>query len=178
MLLKRTLRRHPEVVEVEDEPSLGFEEYIASNVSTNHAQLQNLVECFKTLYRYDFKRCLMVVNSEVAVHQSESNQMMITEAIRAIGFRAVVVDAMLSGKGREFAKFKAVFDSDDPTPIAMCCFTMSTQLLTGTNLDRVDSFLTVGNIPQKTITQSFGRIFRPLPTRDNTKPIPMMRIYS
>ncbi|RPF82128.1 MAG: hypothetical protein CBC65_000875 [Rhodothermaceae bacterium TMED105] len=151
---------------------------IKSNIRTTNTQLQNLVNTFECLYRHDKKRVLMVVNSDASVHQSDDAQFAVTSALQSHGFRAVVVDKMLSGKGEAFARFKTLFDSDDPCPIVLCCFKMTSQLLTGTNLDRVDACVTVGSIPDKMLIQSLGRVFRPLASRDNTQLFPMIRIYS
>lgn len=167
----------PLAAEEEDVPPNMYEDIKASTITTN-TQLQNLANTFECLYRHDKKRVLMVVNSDGSVHQSEYSQDAVTSALRSTGFRAVVVDKMLNGKGTDFARFKTVFDSDDPCPIVLCCFTMASQLLIGTNLDRVDACVTVGSIPDKMLIQSLGRVFRPLASRDNTQWFPMIRIYS
>ena len=62
-----------------------------------------------------------------------------------------------------------------PMSIALCCF-LTSQLLTGTNLDRVDACVTVGSIPDKMLIQSLGQVFRPC--IQDTQLFPMIRIYS
>ena len=121
----------------------------------------------------------MIVHSEFGIHHDITTQEVVTSYIKKCGFRAVIVDHMFKGKGSDFTRLKVKFDDiDDPTPMAMCCFSMTTQLLTGTNLDRADAFVTIGSIPETVLTQSLGRIFRPLESRDNTQAFPMIRIYS
>lgn len=151
---------------------------VRGTTNRRSSQLENLVQTFEALYRHNKTRVMMVVNTNVAMRHVQEAEGEVLQAIRNTGFRAVVVDNMLQGKGRNFGVFKATFDSDDPTPMAMCCFTMNSKLLTGTNLDRVQAFVTVGSIPDAVLTQALGRIFRPLASRNNTVPFPMVRIYS
>ena len=170
-----------DIVDDNNQPPFEDDDFcveVRGNTNRRSSQLENLVKTFETLHRHNKTRVLMVVNSDATMRRMREAEGATLDAIRNTGFRAVVVDNMLEGKGRDFGGFKSHFDSDDPTPMAMCCFTMNSKLLTGTNLDRVQAFVTVGSIPDKVLTQALGRIFRPLASRDNTVPFPMVRIYS
>lgn len=151
---------------------------ILSSVAESSTQLTNLVTVFEKMYNYGLKRILLVVNCDTNIHDREEAKYEVLNALSEKGFSPTVVDNLLSGKGSAFTSYKSVFDSDDPRTMVMTSFTMDQKLLTGTNLDRVDAFVTVGTIPRATLTQAVGRIFRPLAARDNTKPFPFVRIFS
>ena len=62
--------------------------------------------------------------------------------------------------------------------MALLSYQGSHRFLTGTDLTYADSIVTVGNIARATLTQALGRLFRPRASRDNARPIVMVRVYS
>lgn len=142
------------------------------------SQLENLLSSLSCLMLHQVNRILVVSEGGVCTQTRDAANERIKREIEGIGIEAMCVDNTFSGKGTAFANMKRRFDSQDPAAVAMCCFDMKDELLVGTNLDRVQALVTIGSIPTKTLTQAMGRIFRPLASRDNSKRIPLLRIYS
>lgn len=94
------------------------------------------------------------------------------------GFDIVRVDELLGGKGSQFAKVKAQFDSPNPAPMALLSFGMNEKFLAGTDLGNAKAFITVGNISESILIQTLGRVFRPVVGRDATQPVHMYTIHT
>ncbi len=152
---------------------------IRDAVRPHMKQMYNVTVAVHCLMHHGHRRLLIVC--EVPMHIVPGLQMVgfSTSALtQATGCRIHQVDdRTLTGNGTRFAALKAAFDDvDDAAPMALATFGL--KLLVGANLDVVDAVVAVGRIPDRVLTQALGRVFRPRATRDNSRPIPMVRVYS
>ena len=150
-------------------------EMCARLTSTPGSQYDKFVRVLRGLGEAGFKRTLIIVER----HRFD-REINMTNLQEETGFQMPPkpVNALLTGKGREFAKIKADFDSPDPRKKALLSHGVDDKFLVGTNLDHVDSLVVVGEVERRILEQTLGRVFRPRVTRDNTKPIEMVCIRS
>jgi hypothetical protein len=163
-------------------PVLGEEartlaEALAQGLCATHDQFTNLRTAMHALVRFGFRRTLLLLSTSHGA-MLQHVEPMLARISTVVGFGVLRVDARLTGKGTAFARAMEAFESPDPAPLAMVCLGMQTTLLTGTDLTHADSLVTVGSIPNHVLTQALGRTFRPRASRDNRKPIAMVKICS
>ena len=144
------------------------------------SEADNLTLALFSLVRTSHRRFLLFVARSYHAHQSTTVHLTRLRRILAhTGVAMERVDDALGGKGTKFCAIKKRFDDvSDPAPMAMVCVGHATQFLIGTDLTHADAFVTVGAIPDKTLTQALGRVFRPRVGRDNSKPITMVRVFT
>ena len=164
------------------EPSILIRESVAQSIAqyTTEAmpQLHNLTASLKVMREWGYRRILII--SEMPTYYMSDDDVMYRHmgAISSeVGIRLLRVDAHLTGKGTEFTRIKHEFDTS-VSPIALVCSGLKTQFLVGTDLAHADSIVTVGHIPDSILTQSLGRIFRPLASRNNTHPVLMVKVFT
>ena len=142
-----------------------------------HTQITNLTRSLHHLRAQFFTRTLIVVERPwTAGDISRYIDLPVMQS--RTGYEITRVDHVLTGKGTVFSRIKARFDTPDPAPQALLCFGINEQFLVGTDLAYADSLVTVGTIHDNILTQALGRIFRPRRERDNSRPVPMIKIYT
>lgn len=167
----------PTVVPDTLEEGATFAESLSRHVDESNTQLVNLVSTLKIMTHFAYRRILLI--AEMPIHYTNGDYFIerhMGHIASQTGIRLIRVDHRLSGKGTEFARIKKLFDSDDPVPMALVCSGHKTGFLVGTDLAHADSIVTVGHIPDSILTQSLGRVFRPRASRDNTKPVVMVKV--
>ena len=148
-------------------------ETINSNVNFARTQLFNFANVLRCTRAFGYRRFLVVVEADSSLTSVNTFDFARIASITGVDIQVPNV----SGQGTRFRQLKARFDSDDASSIALVSF-MNSSLLVGTNLDYVDCVIAVGNIPEHLFTQAIGRVFRPRATRDNSRPVFMVRIFS
>lgn len=146
--------------------------------TVRHTQLDNLVHCLHHLRNEGYRRLVIMVERPDGVTTELSFVIDVRAIERTTHIRLVLVNSILNGKGSRFAPVKRDFDSSDPQPMALVCYGQSSRFLVGTDLATTDALIVVGDLDDSILTQTLGRTFRPSPTRDNTRHVPMYRIYS
>lgn len=94
------------------------------------------------------------------------------------GIEITRVDDLIRGKGTQFAKVKAEFDSPNPQPMCLMCYGIDERFLVGTDLAHADCLITVGSISDGILTQTLGRVLRPRRERDNHTLLNLYKIYT
>ena len=150
--------------------------YLGRHTSNDHTQITNFVYAMHGLVRAEKRRFLIVAERNRNYHFTNDDVLEehISRVSACTGIRMVNVDRLLTGKGSRFAPLKRLFDSDDPAPLGLVC--SDARMLVGTNLDKVDALVAIGELPQRWLVQALGRVFRPLASRDNSQPMEMVRI--
>ena len=153
---------------------------ISTNTNRNNIQMKNMINSINTLKTHTYKRIIIMINFGYSAHLSIST---ITSYMkRKTGIQDIVyAEYLTGGAGTKFARVKERFDDleKNPEPMILICNNHdSSAVLVGTNFDKADSVIVVGNIAERIGTQLMGRIFRPNLQRDNTKHIPFVKIYS
>lgn len=143
--------------------------------NTNDLQLRNMVNTLHAMRAHGYRRLILVVerphgayNFDVALQRDRVS--IVT------GYHVVFADSLLHGQGRKFVDVKRRFDDLTQPPMALMTFGCESSLLVGTNLDRTDAIVVLGEVPDHTLTQTLGRVFRPMVSRDNTRPIKLVRV--
>lgn len=150
-------------------------EDVAAHTSPQASQLHNTVMALHVLYRHGYNRPLILVES---LYHGRGQELDLHRLSQCSGYRIERVDDILGGKGTAFAKIKAEFDDASRPPMAMICFGMDARFLVGTDLGHADAVLSVGNIDAKVLTQSLGRVFRPVLGRADRRPVQMIKVYT
>tara|TARA_Y100000746_G_C15460623_1_gene431303 strand:- start:1123 stop:2670 length:1548 start_codon:yes stop_codon:yes gene_type:complete len=151
---------------------------INTSTSVNNLQMKNVVLAIKSLVAHSHKRMIVMIN--FGYHSGRIIDDTTSFLSRATGITMEYADDLIGGKGTKFAKLKARFDDmTNNEPMALICNNVSTSgVLVGVNFDKVDAAVVVGNIDETIFTQLLGRIFRPNYLRDNSKWIPLVKVYS
>ena len=168
-----------------DQPEINsdshtFESAIISVTNPQKSQVENLLASLRCLKLYGYNRLLLVANHGSTVRDSDSRSTSdLIDKITDLGICALDVDPLLSGKGRGFTAIKKRFDNISDTSVhAFCTFSMESPLCTGTNLDNVNAMVVVGGVPDYVLVQLLGRVLRPNVNRDNSRTIPIVKIFS
>ena len=141
-------------------------------------QSYNLTQILHYLKATNHRRVVVVVERYGYVADLSSTIDVSTLSSRT-GTDIVRVDTMLGqGTGAAFAAVKRRFDGPDPVSMALLCYGIEDGFLVGTDLNTADAIVVVGEIESRILTQAIGRVMRPNPTRDNSRPIDMFLIYS
>ena len=151
---------------------------LAQTASPAQAQMVNLSHALLALRAHGYRRTLVVVECDTHVLGYAVEYLHIEDLCKATGWDIVLVDNLINGKGSGFEAVKRRFDTPNPAPMALLSYSRSDRFLTGTDLTYADSIVTVGDIAIETLTQALGRLFRPRASRDNTRSIAMVRVYS
>lgn len=156
-----------------------FTSNLNSVVAPNKKQVTNLALSLHTLVKHGHKRFLILVEKNSYNYGDFNNYLNLQDLASSTGINLVRVDMLLRGKGKEFAMVKRSFDTEsNDTPMGLVSYGMDPALLVGTNFDFVDTIITLGNIHSNILTQAINRVFRPRATRDNSKPMIMVKIFS
>lgn len=147
-------------------------------------QITNLVACMHLLAAAGVRRLFLVVDALRSRNDESLSRLLCLDAIGSTtGFEMLASCDMnlSSGKGKAFASAKAKYDArhrreDRPMCLVVSASYVST--LSAANLDLVDALVTVGNVPDSALTRSLGRVFRPRPSRDNSKPFDVIKIHA
>lgn len=142
------------------------------------SQKANLSLTLHCLAAYGYRRTVVVIECHGYYHRAAGTTLDYAELGQRTGYAVTPVYNLMGGKGTLFKPVKDKFDSSDPMPMAIVCKSTTEKFLIGTDITSVDSLVTVGDIPQKTLTQIIGRLFRPNSLRDNTKPILATRVIT
>lgn len=153
-------------------------ETLAANVAPTNEQIVNLAASLRALVAHGRRRLLVVVEKvRVGAHELPMSLDAVGLAERT-GVDVVCVDGLLTGTGRGFAAIKRRFDDDDSgAPMALLSYS-NPVLLHGTNLDAADGMIVVGNLSDELVTQGLHRLYRPRSSRDNSRPVPLVKIFS
>jgi len=137
-----------------------------------------VVNLTRTLHHVRALGCMriVVIVERLAYHRELTLD--IPALARCTDIAITRVDNVIRGKGTQFAKIKAEFDSPDPSPMALMSYGIDERFLVGTDLAHTDCLVTVGTIHTSILTQALGRVLRPRRERDNTQPIRMFKIYT
>jgi hypothetical protein len=191
-LLRSDVAIVPEVVDLAEQKNVDTAMYplcptfttgifsvdLQSVVSYHKRQATNLTLALHALVHHKFKRLLILIERDSYNERDLSESLDIEQIATVTGIGVQRIDTKLRGKGTEFAKIKKTFDEPNATPMGLLSFGMDPALLIGTNFDQVDAMVTVGSIDTNILTQAINRIFRPRETRDNSRPMIMVKIYS
>ena len=132
-------------------------------LTLHHAKREGCRRILVVVQRWGFQRGLEYMN--------------LTQMSARSGVELTCVDGMFGRDHSEFTAVKRIFDSDSANPIGLIS-SGSSHFLVGTDFCKADCIVVVGSVENELITQALGRVFRPNPRRDNTKPFPLFRIYS
>lgn len=138
-------------------------------------QLRNVAGALIALFAVGARRALVTVQANAACAMFLGH--VVTELATMSHWNVTHVDPLLNGKGTEFAKWKrCFFDTLDSTPRVLLTVGMNEKVLIGTNLDFVDGLVVVGDVRHSLLVQMIGRVLRPRASRNNQRPIPVVRI--
>lgn len=142
---------------------------------------ENLMRVLVLLHRLEYRRILILIQSTMCLGSAVTvSETRIRNASHKAGFPMchIVADKDLGGKGSGFAKIKTVFDDVAADPMILAFFdnARGAGVSIGTDLAHADAIVTIGNISHYKLTQTLGRGMRPLPGRDPTKPMVMVKI--
>ena len=163
-------------------PDLGdvhLKTLLDTHTLATRKQITNLTMTLHCLKHVGARRTLLIIES---VGSDASSGYLNHHLMgQQTGFDIVPIDNTLRGKGSQFVAIKRRFDSPNPAPMALLSFCSrygdgDDRFLVGTDLAFADSIVTVGSIPDKILTQALGRMFRPRASRDNQKPMLMVKI--
>lgn len=140
-------------------------------------QVTNLTLALHKL-RMDGKRRTLIIIERPAFSLDFSLHVQLDVLQQRTQFTIHRVDGLLTGKGTAFTKIKRDFDAPSSDCKAILCFGMNESLLYGTDLAMADSVITVGRIGSDILSQAVNRTFRPRAGRDNSQPMPFIKIYS
>ena len=150
-------------------------EDLEAHTPANGTQVSNTVNTLHALMHHGFKRPLLVIETYPGQTRDPFNT---RELSRCTGYRVERVDNVLAGKGTAVARIQAAFDDLTKPPMAMVCFGMDVRLLVGTDLGNADAIVCVGDISSHFLTQSLGRVFRPVVGRKRRRPVQMIKVYA
>lgn len=162
----------PEVV-----PTASLAEALQATTRTSYEEARNLELSLHCLVRTGHRRLLVFVETPWETSETHVVARMRT-IFETVGVSHERVDTALRGKGTKFAAMEARFNEDGPACKALLCIGETTEFLVGANLTHADALVTVGHIPDTKVAQALGRVMRPRVGRDNTKPIPMVRVHA
>lgn len=158
---------------------LSLEDELCNCTSLRYRILDNLRRALFVLRAHQYKRILLIIETPDATNGQDLHlHFNADDLARETSIRIVRVDDSMSGQGTRFARIKQMFDSPDPAPMALLSEGVDPRVLIGTDLAFADAVVTVGKVKADILTQAIGRIFRPLPTRDNTRPVQFVKIFS
>jgi hypothetical protein len=146
--------------------------------SYRYKQVTNLTLALQVLVHHKYTRFLIVIERDVHTYGNLGDAIDIKRIVEVSGIQITRVDMLMTGKGTEFTKVKKRFDTVSTTPLGMLSYGMDPNLLIGTNFDYVDVMVTVGRIKTNILTQAINRVFRPRSSRNNSRPMTMVKIYS
>jgi hypothetical protein len=129
---------------------------------------------------HGYRRLLIVVEYNAHHLRDISHYLDIKKLADETGVKVVFADPLIkSGKGMAFAKVKAEFDMiSDPMPMALIATAKESAFMVGADFGNADCVITLGGVALKYLTQFLGRVFRPSMTRDNTKQMLMIKLYT
>ena len=142
-----------------------------------NTQITNLTHTFHHVRDIGCKRILVVVERH-EYGLDLGTYLNIPLLSERTGIDITRVDELIRGKGSQFAKLKAEFDSPDPRQMCFFCYGIDERFLVGTDLAHADCLITVGSIRDSILTQTLGRVLRPRRERDNTQPMKLFKIYA
>jgi hypothetical protein len=170
--------RPPEEVQVFT-PQQDLISTLFYNVDEKKLQMQNLVTTLESLKTHGHIRILLMMNIyNVAGERVSSFVQTINEILN---IKIYNTEDSTHGKGTRFKVIKEEFDDTvaHPEPIVLLCnHSRHSGILFGVDFVHTDAVVVVGDVHEETGTQLMGRVFRPLLTRDNSKHIPFLKIYS
>ena len=160
--------------------SVSLKESLKQHIFPYDSQSINLSKVLSITTAYKYRRLIIVVEHNRHSARDLLVYLDIAKLSHETGVKIVYADPLIkSGKGTEFAKMKADFDNaSDPLPTAIISSGGETAFAVGTNFDHVDCIVTIGSIDPNFLTQMLGRVFRPRMSRDNTKEMLMIKLYS
>ena len=134
--------------------------------------------CLHVLKAHAFKRILILIECSAYDARFEFDAIVNVKCLsKATTFKIYRIDQLLDSNPRKFTSIKREFDTINDEDIALISYGMDSNLLVGTNFDYVDAIITLGNLPEENLTQALGRTFRPRASRDNTRPIVMIKMH-
>jgi hypothetical protein len=154
----------------------NFEACLNASVVTQRSQSYNVTMTLHSLFSHGYKRVLMLLESEEYSHRLDFHSVVVQQLAQATGAEVHRIDTLLSGDGHFFAGLKTRLDDRTTQPMVLVCYGMDTRVLIGTNFDFIDSMVVVGDIPPHMLTQALGRTLRPRASRDNSKPMVMIKL--
>lgn len=155
------------------DPLDTFVRRLRACTSVEARQIVNVTHTVHALVASGRRRLLLVVEK---VEWARSSYEYIDASALGRATGVVIERVHVVGKGTDFAHTKRRFDSPDPKPMALLCEGVDPAFLVGTNLDHADALVVVGHIPANILDQAIGRIFRPRPSRDNSRPMVAVQV--
>jgi len=170
---------YPTLSESVTNAGTDFASRLSHFVAEGHKQSYNLTMCLHVLKEHALKRILILIERDDSqeyafLFDSIVNVKILSEVTNIKIHR---IDNILTGSGKHFTTIKREFDTTSNGPIALVSYGMGPELLVGTNFDYVDAMIILGKLPFQHLTQALARTFRPRATRDNSKPIVMIRMH-
>lgn len=160
-----------------------LDETLRCHVSPQRSQVANVSVALQSLVHHGYRRTLVLIES--SQHTSSEHfaraSTRLHKACSVAGIQVSLVDHMLSGKGIKFAALLRAFSTETEQPMALAASLYPQTehaLLVGPDLAYVDSMVVVGNVNDESLVQAMGRVFRPRASRDNRKPVVMVKVYS
>jgi len=151
---------------------------IYENTKTTNLQMKNLKIVLKSLKLHKYKRTLLIVDFHTLTKER------VSEFIKNINDNMDITvydtEGSTNGKGSKFLTIKHKFDDEkiENHIVLLCSNSIYTKVLIGVDFKNADSVVSVGKLNKHVATQILGRINRPNSSRDNTKYVPFVNIYS
>ena len=153
---------------------ISFDVAMSNFITPNKPMIKNLNVVMQLLKHFGFYRVLLVLEDR----RCQTRGILDTTSLsRSSGFQITRVDHLMTGKGGEWSKIKAKYDSTEGHPQALLSYGLDT-ILVGANLNVSDAFVCVGNLNPDLITQAIGRVFRPRVGRNPSKPMKLVRLFT
>lgn len=169
---------YPNLDESVIEKGTDFASRLSHYISERQKQSYNLTMCLHVLKAHAFKRILILIECSAYDARFEFDAIVNVKCLsKATTFKIYRIDQLLDSYPRKFTSIKREFDTINDEDIALISYGMDSNLLVGTNFDYVDAIITLGNLPEENLTQALGRTFRPRASRDNTRPIVMIKMH-
>ena len=171
----------PAFVEVVDgQQPRTLQDDLISFAREEHTQLHNLALVLHTALHHGYKRLLVLVEPAYGhyAHAGNFRYLELDAISRATGISLHTVQHLIRGKGTAFAQLKRAFDNPASAPMGLVAYGDDKKFVVGTDMASVDMMIVAGEIENQIITQTLGRIFRPLLGRDNSRPVPIVRVFT
>lgn len=157
----------------------SLKDTIYDNISERNLQMKNLSIVLRSMSAHGYKRILLMVDIYDLTRDRTSAFM--NSVQEDLNMKVYETERATNGKGTAFKEIKNRFDNLEAYPdpmVLLCSNSRHSSVLVGVDFKYTDAVIFVGDIVQELATQLMGRVFRPLISRDNTKYIPFVRVYS
>ena len=164
---------------VQERDSCAFEDLLEAYTDREASQLQNLVTALHLLFHYQYRRILIVLDCGHGPYSVHTPELDLGRLSEVTGYRIGYVDELRGARSSiEFEEIKRQFESqyDESVRAALVTTNAGNSVMTGTDFCNIDALVVGGTIPDETVIQALGRIFRPSRGRDNSKAVRLIKV--